>query len=81
MSHVTVYSSDSCPNCESLKKALAMKGIEYQEINIAQQPDQADQLRERGFRQLPVVDSNGEWMSGFTASNFQRIVKAHQVIA
>lgn len=81
MSPVIVYSSDSCPNCENLKKALAIKAIDFQEINIAQQPDQAQMLRERGFRALPVVNDNGEWMSGFTPTNFSKIVKAHSVTA
>lgn len=81
MSPVIVYSSDSCPNCENLKKALAIKAIDFQEVNIVQQPDQAQMLRERGFRALPVVNDNGEWMSGFTPTNFSKIVKAHSVTA
>ncbi|YP_009212961.1 hypothetical protein AVU38_gp112 [Ralstonia phage RSL2] len=81
MSPVIVYSSNSCPNCENLKKALTIKAIEYQEINVAEQPDQAQMLREKGFRQLPVIEDNGEWMSGFTPQNFTKIVRAHSVTA
>lgn len=81
MSPVIVYSNDSCPNCENLKKALTIKAIEYQEINIAQQPQEAEMLREKGFRALPVILDNGEWMSGFTPTNFSKIVKAHSATA
>uniref|UniRef100_A0AAU7PFL7 NrdH-redoxin family protein n=1 Tax=Burkholderia phage vB_BgluM-SURPRISE13 TaxID=3159457 RepID=A0AAU7PFL7_9VIRU len=81
MSPVIVYSSNSCPNCENLKKALTIKAIEYQEINITERPQEAQMLREKGFRQLPVIEDNGEWMSGFTPQNFTKIVKAHSVTA
>lgn len=81
MSPVIVYSSDSCPNCENLKKALAIKAIDFHEVNIAKQPEQAQMLREKGFRALPVVNDNGEWMSGFTPQNFTKIVKAHSATA
>ncbi|BAQ02640.2 hypothetical protein [Ralstonia phage RSL2] len=64
-----------------MKKALTIKAIEYQEINVAEQPDQAQMLREKGFRQLPVIEDNGEWMSGFTPQNFTKIVRAHSVTA
>ncbi|BAS04911.2 putative anaerobic ribonucleotide diphosphate reductase subunit H [Ralstonia phage RSF1] len=64
-----------------MKKALSIKAIEYQEINVAEQPDQAQMLREQGFRQLPVINDNGEWMSGFTPTNFTKIVKAHSATA
>lgn len=81
MSPVIVYSSNSCPNCENLKKALTIKAIEYQEVNITEQPQEAQMLREKGFRQLPVIEDNGEWMSGFTPQNFTKIVKAHTATA
>lgn len=73
---VVVYSNHTCPNCDQLKKALGMKGIAYQEINVGDNPDQAVMLREKGFRQLPVIEDNGNWMTGFTASNFTKIVQA-----
>lgn len=81
MSPVIVYSSNSCPNCENLKRALKYKAIDYQEVNVTEQPEQAQMLREQGFRQLPVINDNGEWMSGFTPTNFTKIVKAHSVTA
>lgn len=81
MSPVVVYSSQTCPNCDNLKKALSIKGIEYQEINVTDQPQEAQLLRDKGFRQLPVIQDNGEWMSGFTPTNFKKIIQAHTATA
>ena len=80
MSPVIVYSSNSCPNCVNLKKALETKGIEYQELNISEQPEHAVELREKGFRQLPVINNDGDWMSGFTRSNFEKVVQSRAAI-
>lgn len=31
---VIVWSKDNCPNCESAKKLLKLKGVDYEERNI-----------------------------------------------
>lgn len=77
MAPVIVYSSNQCPNCDNLKKALGLKAIHYEEINIMEQPDAAAELRQKGFRALPVINDNGEWMSGFTMGNLNKILKSH----
>lgn len=74
MEPVVVYSNNTCPNCDNLKKALSFKGVPYQEVNISEQPEQAVMIRERGFRSLPVINDNGNWMTGFTPSNLLSII-------
>lgn len=81
MAPVIVYSNNNCPNCVNLKKALGIKNIEYQEINLSEQPEHAAELREKGYRQLPVINDNGDWMSGFTPANFNKIVATHSATA
>jgi glutaredoxin 3 len=81
MEPIVVYSSHTCPNCENLKKALVVKGIQYKEVNIQDHPWEADMLREKGFRQLPVIQDNGEWMTGFTPVNFNKIMQARMSAA
>lgn len=77
MESLIVYSSNTCTNCDNLKRALTVKGIPYQEVNLSEQPEQVIVLREKGFRQLPVINDNGDWMMGFTPGNFGKIVQAH----
>ena len=37
--HVTVYTTEACPFCTSAKALLAKRGIAYEEINLARDPD------------------------------------------
>lgn len=77
MAPVIVYSSNTCPNCDNLKKALTLKSIAFTEINIMEQPEHGELIREKGFRQLPVINDNENWMSGFNMGNFSKILQAH----
>lgn len=81
MARLTVYSSDTCPNCDQLKKALGIKNIEFQEINITQNPTEAEVLREKGMRRLPVINAGDEWMTGFTPENFKKILQSNTTTA
>jgi glutaredoxin-like protein NrdH len=81
MEAITVYSNNSCPNCDNLKKALTFKNVPFQEINISEQPEAAAVVREKGFRHLPVIELNGDWMSGFTPANLNKILQAQNATA
>ncbi|CAH1856055.1 glutaredoxin-like protein NrdH [Convivina praedatoris] len=70
---VTVYTKNNCVQCKMTKKFLDQKGIEYQEINISQETQYIDQLREKGFRQTPVVMSGELNFSGFRPSELEKI--------
>lgn len=61
---VTVFSADGCVQCAMTYRALDAKGIDYRVLMVTE--DVAEDLRELGFRQLPVVKAPGmkSW-SGF----------------
>lgn len=81
MKPTVVYSNNTCPNCDNLKKALTFKGIAFQEINISDNPSEGEKIRSMGYRTLPVMEHNGEWLNGFTMSNLSKIVQSHQAVA
>lgn len=78
MDPLVVYSNNTCPNCDNLKRALGIKNIPFKEVNISDRPEEGTMIRERGFRSLPVINNAGEWLNGFTQSNFMKIVASHQ---
>jgi glutaredoxin 3 len=39
MKSVTVYTTEMCPYCRSAKALLEKRGVEYEEINLARDPD------------------------------------------
>jgi glutaredoxin 3 len=51
MNPVTVYSTTWCPWCDRAKALLEARGIEYENVNIDDQPD---------FRQK-LLDLTGGW--------------------
>ena len=46
MSHVTVYTTDQCARCVTAKALLTRRGVGYEEINLAKDPDGRAELVE-----------------------------------
>jgi len=60
---VILYSRQGCSKCQDLKSFLNILDIDFYEIDLDSDIDKAEVLREKGFRQLPVVNFNGSWIS------------------
>ena len=52
-------------SCNFAKKYLDDKGVEFKEINVFEDDKALAMLRDEGFSQMPVVDVNGEFHTGF----------------
>jgi glutaredoxin 3 len=65
--HVTLYTTESCPYCASAKALLSRRGIVYEEINLARDPDGRAKLQERtGMYTFPQIIIGEETLGGFT---------------
>lgn len=60
---VVIYSRQGCSKCQDLKSFLNILDIDFSEIDLDSNIDKAEVLREKGFRQLPVVNFNESWIS------------------
>jgi glutaredoxin 3 len=66
MKPVTVYTTDFCPYCTSAKTLLAKRSIEYEEVNLARDPDGRTKLSElTGMITFPQIVIGGESIGGF----------------
>jgi glutaredoxin 3 len=66
MKQVTVYTTDFCPYCSSAKTLLAKRSIEYEEVNLARDPDGRTKLSElTGMITFPQIVVEGESIGGF----------------
>jgi glutaredoxin 3 len=66
MKPVTVYTTDMCPYCRSAKALLDKRGISYDEINLARDPDGRDALAEiTGMVTFPQIVVDGQSLGGF----------------
>lgn len=48
---VTVYTMTTCPYCVAAKKLLKKKGVEFEEVNLDEQPDRWNECESRSGRQ------------------------------
>jgi glutaredoxin 3 len=63
---VTVYTTEHCSRCVSAKTLLGRRGIAYEEINLAKDPDGRAKLQERtGMVTFPQIVIGGETLGGF----------------
>ena len=57
------------------KRYLTNKGVEFQEIDVLEDDKALDLLRDKGYAELPVVDVNGEFHTGFQPNILAKVVK------
>ena len=62
---ITIYSKPNCMACNFSKKYLEDKGVEFKEINVFEDKEALAMLRDKGFSEMPVVDVDGEFHTGF----------------
>lgn len=53
---ITIYTTDYCPYCHAAKALLRSRGLEYNEIDVAQDQAKRQEMMERsGRRTVPQV--------------------------
>ena len=52
---ITVYSKPNCELCEMTKEFLKVHYVEFEEINVEENEEALEIIKEKGFKNLPVV--------------------------
>lgn len=74
MSKVKIYSTPSCTYCKQLKEYLTENKIEFEDINVAENQNAANEMIQKsGQMGVPVCDIAGQIIIGFDK---ERIKKA-----
>lgn len=55
MKNAIVYTSTNCPHCRQVKSFLSEKGVSYEERNIEQNEEFAQQIWDMGMRAVPIT--------------------------
>ena len=58
---VVVYSKPGCKNCTLLKMWLSSKEIDYNEVDVTQEQNALNKIREAGYSSLPALEVNGDF--------------------
>jgi glutaredoxin 3 len=63
---VTIYTTEPCGYCRVAKALLDKRGIPYEEINLARDPEgRAELVRITGMMTFPQVIIDGESVGGY----------------
>lgn len=70
MTEITVYTTTPCPYCTRVKRLLDSKGLEYNEINLARDPEGRSELAGKtGMMTFPQVLIGDAVIGGFTETS------------
>lgn len=62
---ITVYTKPACVQCNATYRALDKAGLEYDVVDISENPEARDYVMALGYLQAPVVVAGDEHWSGF----------------
>jgi glutaredoxin 3 len=66
MAKVTIYTTNYCPYCFGAKALLRSKGVEFEEIDVTEDPGRRIEMERLSRRRtVPQIFINGEPLGGF----------------
>ncbi len=67
MARVEIYTTTYCPYCDRAKALLRRKGVEFEEIDVTDDPDlRAEMIRRaNGRRTVPEIFIDGQLIGGY----------------
>ena len=72
---VTVFTNPSNPQCEATEQELTRLGVRYVAVDLTQNPSTFEQIKDAGFKQIPVVISpNASW-SGHQPNTIRQLAQ------
>jgi glutaredoxin-like YruB-family protein len=75
MEEITVYTTASCPWCSKTKTYLKDKGVAFNEKDVADDSQAAQEMIDlTGQRTVPVVKKGGQYVVGFDPERLESIL-------
>lgn len=73
MAKVKVYSTPECPYCRMVKEFLKKKGVEFEDIDISCDEEEAKELFQKSGRlDVPPTEINGKMILGFNKEALEK---------
>lgn len=74
MAKITVFTKNNCMPCKMTKKFLTENGVDFEEINIEEQPEKVDYVKSLGFSAAPVIEAGDVVFSGFQPAKLKELL-------
>ncbi|AYW45501.1 glutaredoxin-like protein NrdH [Tetragenococcus koreensis] len=71
--NITLFSKNNCMQCKMTKRFLAENNISFEEVNIDNEPNALDWLKEQGFQSVPVITSDATTVVGFRPDQLRQL--------
>ncbi|MCF8231544.1 MAG: hypothetical protein K9J27_05085 [Bacteroidales bacterium] len=72
---VVVYSTPTCPHCNTLKSHLRRHNIHFQDIDVSKDQQKAQELvKKTGQQGVPQTDINGQFVTGFNKTKINELL-------
>lgn len=65
MRRVTVYSKPNCPQCSATVRKLKQNNVQFDSVDLMEDPSALDFVKSLGYNQAPVVVVGETHWSGF----------------
>jgi len=73
---IKIYSTPTCVYCKTLKSYLQKHDIAFEDIDVSKDEKQLqDMIKKSGQMGVPVVDIDGEIITGFDKEKIDRLLK------
>ncbi|MBN2795365.1 MAG: glutaredoxin family protein [Clostridia bacterium] len=73
MKNITIYTSDSCPHCQTAKSYLSSHGFKFTEKNV-KESNYRKELISKGYRGVPVIIIDDIEIVGFDKEKINSIL-------
>ncbi|GLT08339.1 glutaredoxin-like protein NrdH [Sulfitobacter sp. PR48] len=71
---ITVYSKPACVQCTATTRALEMRGIDFQLIDLTEDAAAMALVQGLGYRQAPVVVAGDDHWAGFRPDKISAMI-------
>lgn len=76
MKNIKIYSTPTCAYCKLAKEYLKAKGIAYNEVNVAEDDAQLNEMIQKsGQTGVPVIDVDGTILVGFNKKELEKALQ------
>jgi len=81
MVKVLIYSSPDCPYCYLVKDYLTKKDIQFEEIDLYEQPEKRKEMEEiSGQKNIPVILINNEVVNGWKKEKIDKLLEKYGAV-
>ena len=74
---IKVYGVPGCPFCKKTREFLKNKGLNFEDIDVAANHDQAkEMIKKSGQMSVPIIEIDGKIVIGFDKGKIENLLRS-----